>query len=113
MYACSDRPSFSSYDTGVGFSYAEYGESVSTTEEASIDIARFMFLFFENFPQFKGRDLHLSGESYGVMVTLSFMIKRSHMLARVVTYPSSALLSSIKMPNYSRRDSNRLTLRHL
>ncbi|KZV77257.1 serine carboxypeptidase [Peniophora sp. CONT] len=50
---------------GVGFSYADYGESVSTTEEASIDIARFMFLFFENFPQFKGRDLHLSGESYG------------------------------------------------
>ncbi|VDC04910.1 unnamed protein product [Peniophora sp. CBMAI 1063] len=50
---------------GVGFSYADFGESVSTTEEASIDIARFMFLFFENFPQFKGRELHLSGESYG------------------------------------------------
>ena len=50
----------------MGFSYAEYGESVSTTEEASVDIARFMFLFFENFPQFKGRPFHLSGESYAV-----------------------------------------------
>ncbi|KAF9242675.1 serine carboxypeptidase [Melanogaster broomeanus] len=42
---------------GVGFSYADYGESVSTTEEAAKDIRRIS--------QFKGRPFHMAGESYG------------------------------------------------
>ncbi|KAI0673817.1 serine carboxypeptidase [Trametes maxima] len=50
---------------GVGFSYADYGEQVSTTAEAAIDIASFVAIFFEHFPQFKGRPFHMSGESYG------------------------------------------------
>ena len=50
----------------VGFSYADYGEHVSTTEEAAKDVASFLSLWFEAFPQFEGRTLHLSGESYGV-----------------------------------------------
>jgi carboxypeptidase C (cathepsin A) len=49
---------------GVGFSYADYGESVSTTEEAAKDIAAFVAIFFENFSQFKGRPFHMAGESY-------------------------------------------------
>ncbi|TFY53350.1 hypothetical protein EVG20_g10154 [Dentipellis fragilis] len=49
----------------VGFSYSEYGEHVDTTEEAAEDIAAFIVLFFENFPAFKGRALHMAGESYG------------------------------------------------
>ncbi|KAH0831837.1 serine carboxypeptidase [Lanmaoa asiatica] len=50
---------------GVGFSYADYGEAVSTTEEAAKDIAAFVTIFFENFSQFKGRAFHMAGESYG------------------------------------------------
>ncbi|KAJ7025527.1 serine carboxypeptidase [Mycena alexandri] len=50
---------------GVGFSYAEYGESVSTTEEAAQDIAAFVAIFFAHFTKFQGRGFHLSGESYG------------------------------------------------
>ncbi|KAJ7612594.1 serine carboxypeptidase [Roridomyces roridus] len=50
---------------GVGFSYADYGESVSTTEEAAKDIAAFVFVFFEHFTKFKGRAFHMAGESYG------------------------------------------------
>ncbi|KAA1475366.1 serine carboxypeptidase [Dentipellis sp. KUC8613] len=50
---------------GVGFSYAEYGEHVDTTEDAAQDIAAFIALFFENFSSFKGRAFHLAGESYG------------------------------------------------
>ncbi|KAF9240280.1 serine carboxypeptidase [Melanogaster broomeanus] len=50
---------------GVGFSYADYGETVSTTEEAAKDIAAFVAIFFENFSQFKGRPFHMAGESYG------------------------------------------------
>ncbi|GAW07315.1 serine carboxypeptidase [Lentinula edodes] len=50
---------------GVGFSYAEYGESVSTTEEAAKDVAAFVAIFFENFSRFKGRGFHMAGESYG------------------------------------------------
>ncbi|KAK0438471.1 serine carboxypeptidase [Armillaria borealis] len=50
---------------GVGFSYAEYGETVSTSEEAAQDVAAFVAIFFSNFDQFKGRSFHMSGESYG------------------------------------------------
>ncbi|KAF9220866.1 serine carboxypeptidase [Gyrodon lividus] len=50
---------------GVGFSYADYGETVSTTEEAAKDIASFVAIFFENFGQFKGRAFHMASESYG------------------------------------------------
>ncbi|KAJ7850096.1 serine carboxypeptidase [Mycena leptocephala] len=49
---------------GVGFSYAEYGEYVSTTEEAAQDIASFVAIFFAHFSKFQGRGFHLSGESY-------------------------------------------------
>ncbi|KAF7292811.1 Carboxypeptidase [Mycena indigotica] len=50
---------------GVGFSYADFGETVETTEQAAKNIYSFISLFFEAFPQFEGRALHLSGESYG------------------------------------------------
>jgi len=50
--------------TGVGFSYADYGEYVSTTEEAAQDIAAFVAIFFAHFSKFQGRGFHMSGESY-------------------------------------------------
>ncbi|EIN13164.1 serine carboxypeptidase [Punctularia strigosozonata HHB-11173 SS5] len=50
---------------GVGFSYADHGEYVGTTEEAAADIAAFVAIFFENFSKFKGRGFHMAGESYG------------------------------------------------
>ncbi|TDL29185.1 peptidase S10 serine carboxypeptidase [Rickenella mellea] len=50
---------------GVGFSYADFGETVETTEDAAKNIHAFITIFFETFPQFSGRPLHLSGESYG------------------------------------------------
>ncbi|KAF8191576.1 serine carboxypeptidase [Mycena galopus ATCC 62051] len=49
---------------GVGFSYAEYGETVATTEDAAKDIAAFLAIFFESM-NLKGRPLHIAGESYG------------------------------------------------
>jgi len=51
---------------GVGFSYAEYGETVENTEEAAKNVQAFITIFFETFTQFAGRPLHLAGESYGV-----------------------------------------------
>ncbi|KAI0354043.1 alpha/beta-hydrolase [Trametes cingulata] len=48
----------------VGFSYAEYGEAVTNTQEATDDMAAFIAIFFEHFTKFKGRALHLAGESY-------------------------------------------------
>ncbi|KAG6916576.1 hypothetical protein DXG01_006347 [Tephrocybe rancida] len=50
---------------GVGFSYADFGETVETTEEAAKNVHAFITIFFETFKQFAGRPLHLSGESYG------------------------------------------------
>ncbi|KAG8700553.1 hypothetical protein FRC09_005890 [Ceratobasidium sp. 395] len=50
---------------GVGFSYADYGETVSTTEEAAKNVQAFVTIFFETFSRFKGREFHMSGESYG------------------------------------------------
>ena len=51
---------------GVGFSYADYGEVVETTEDAAKNIHAFITIFFETFTQFSGRPFHLSGESYAV-----------------------------------------------
>ncbi|PSR78200.1 hypothetical protein PHLCEN_2v7532 [Hermanssonia centrifuga] len=51
---------------GTGFSYADYGEYVSTTEEAAKDIGAFVAIFFEHFSAFKGRSFHMAGESYGL-----------------------------------------------
>ncbi|EIW75298.1 serine carboxypeptidase [Coniophora puteana RWD-64-598 SS2] len=48
---------------GVGFSYSDY-DHVGTTEEAAVDIAAFVAIFFEHFTKFKGRPFHFSGESY-------------------------------------------------
>ncbi|KAI0366349.1 peptidase S10 serine carboxypeptidase [Pilatotrama ljubarskyi] len=50
---------------GVGFSYADFGETVETTEDAAKNIYAFLTIFFETFSEFKGRPLHLAGESYG------------------------------------------------
>ncbi|KAI0077822.1 serine carboxypeptidase [Panus rudis PR-1116 ss-1] len=50
---------------GVGGSYAEYGETVGTTEEAAKDIAAFVAIFFQHFSKFKGNGFHMAGESYG------------------------------------------------
>ncbi|EKM59597.1 uncharacterized protein PHACADRAFT_250197 [Phanerochaete carnosa HHB-10118-sp] len=50
---------------GVGYSYADYGESVETTEDAAKNVHAFISIFFETFKEFAGRPLHLSGESYG------------------------------------------------
>lgn len=57
---------------GVGFSYADFGETIETTEDAAKNVYAFISLFFEAFPQFGGRALHLSGESYGVCPTFPF-----------------------------------------
>ncbi|KAK0193168.1 Alpha/Beta hydrolase protein [Armillaria mellea] len=53
---------FIDHPVGTGFSY---GETISTTEEAARDVAVFISIFFETFAQFKGRALHMAGESYG------------------------------------------------
>ncbi|KAF8529285.1 peptidase S10 serine carboxypeptidase [Hysterangium stoloniferum] len=50
---------------GVGFSYADFGETIETTEDAAKNVQAFVRIFFESFPQFAGRKFHLSGESYG------------------------------------------------
>ncbi|KAJ6612822.1 Alpha/Beta hydrolase protein [Mycena sp. CBHHK59/15] len=50
---------------GVGFSYADFGETIETTEDAAKNVHAFITIFFETFSQFAGRALHLSGESYG------------------------------------------------
>ncbi|TEB20364.1 serine carboxypeptidase [Coprinellus micaceus] len=61
------KPTCFSFDqpVGVGWSYADFGEHVGTTEEGAKDIAAFVAVFFEHFHKFKGRAFHLSGESYG------------------------------------------------
>jgi hypothetical protein len=51
---------------GVGYSYADFGETVETTEDAAQNVHAFITIFFEVFKQFEGRSLHLAGESYGV-----------------------------------------------
>ncbi|KAH9927150.1 serine carboxypeptidase [Epithele typhae] len=66
-YAWNDRANvfFIDQPVGVGFSYADFGEQVSTTPEAAKDVAAFVAIFFEHFSQFKDRPFHMAGESYG------------------------------------------------
>ena len=49
--------------------------------EAADDIAAFMAIFFEHFTKFKGRALHLAGESYGVRVGFPLDEPRSYLNA--------------------------------
>ncbi|KAI9063414.1 peptidase S10 serine carboxypeptidase [Trametes sanguinea] len=57
---------------GVGFSYADFGETVETTEDAAKNVHAFLTIFFETFAEFKGRPLHLAGESYAGRYLPSF-----------------------------------------
>ncbi|KAL0575892.1 hypothetical protein V5O48_006092, partial [Marasmius crinis-equi] len=85
---------------GVGFSYAEYGESVSTTQEAAQDITAFVAIFFENFNQFKGRPFHMAGESYGgryIPVFVSAVYDQNALLVEAGMTPVN--LSSIMIGN--------------
>ncbi|RDX51142.1 serine carboxypeptidase [Lentinus brumalis] len=71
-YAWNDHANifFIDQPVDVGFSYADYGEQVSSTPEAAKDISAFMVIFFEHFSKFKGRPFHMAGESYGVRVAM-------------------------------------------
>lgn len=55
-----------SSSVGVGYSYADFGETVETTEEAARNVHAFLTIFFETFRDFSNRPLHLAGESYAV-----------------------------------------------
>ena len=63
---------------GVGYSYADYGETVETTEDAAKNVHAFITIFFDTFTEFAGKPVHLSGESYGVRT-----IPSNYTLARV------------------------------
>ncbi|WVQ80388.1 hypothetical protein IAT38_002493 [Cryptococcus sp. DSM 104549] len=66
-YAWNDKANvfFLDEPIGVGFSHAENGQTVSTTEQAAIDVQAFVSIFFEAFKEFEGRAFHMAGESYG------------------------------------------------
>lgn len=52
------------YGVGVGYSYADFGETVETTEEAGHYVYAFLTILFETFEEFSGRPLHPAGESH-------------------------------------------------
>ena len=49
---------------GVGFSYSDGGEEVSTTPIAAEDVYAFLILFISQFEKYSKLDFHVSGESY-------------------------------------------------
>ncbi|PPQ84538.1 hypothetical protein CVT25_007608 [Psilocybe cyanescens] len=85
---------------GVGYSYADYGESVTTTEEAAKDIAAFVAIFFEHFSKLKGRAFHMASESYGgryIPVFASEIYDQNKKLAKAGLAPIN--LTSIMIGN--------------
>ncbi|KAJ8515299.1 hypothetical protein ONZ45_g7277 [Pleurotus djamor] len=86
---------------GVGYSYADYGEFVSTTEEAAQDIAAFVAIFFENFSKFQGRGFHLSGESYGGRYLPSFAAAIYDQNAKLIEQEMTPInLTSVMIGDY-------------
>jgi carboxypeptidase C (cathepsin A) len=81
---------------GVGFSYAEHGESIDTTEKAAKNVHAFVSIFFETF-NLSGRPFHLSGESYGVRHACFYLVSaRLSLECRAVTSRYSRVRSTIK-----------------
>ncbi|KAJ7628633.1 Alpha/Beta hydrolase protein [Roridomyces roridus] len=82
---------------GVGFSYADYGEKIETTEDAAKNAHAFISIFFETFSQFKGRALHLSGESYAgrYLPVFASEIYDQNQLAKAAGRPTLNLQSVI------------------
>ncbi|OCF45215.1 cathepsin A (carboxypeptidase C) [Kwoniella heveanensis CBS 569] len=66
-YAWNDKANIFFLDEpiGVGFSHAEHGQKVATTEAAAKDVQAFVTIFFEAFKEYEGRAFHMAGESYG------------------------------------------------
>lgn len=50
---------------GVGFSYAEDGSKVDTSERAAKDVYAFLELFLTRFPEYSKQPFHIAAESYG------------------------------------------------
>lgn len=68
-----------------------------TTEAAAVDVAAFVSIFFDNFSQFKGRNFHMAGESYGVSdKTIECHGGECTIIYRVVIYLSSPQRCMIK-----------------
>jgi len=75
--------------------------SQGTSEGAAKDIAAFIAIFFENFPAFQGRALHMAGESYAVRIFLSFChlcLLTEGTLCRDGIFHSSLLPYMTRMP---------------
>lgn len=49
---------------GVGFSHSTHGQKSVNTEEAAVDVAAFVQIFFSSFG-YEGREFYMTGESYG------------------------------------------------
>lgn len=69
-YSWNERANtiFIDQPVGVGYSYSRYGVEVGESETGAKDVARFLRIFFEAFPEFhkaaRKAGFHLSGESY-------------------------------------------------
>lgn len=72
----------------VGWSYADYGERVSTTEEAAVDMAAFLTIFMSEIAGMKGKALHLSGESFAVSRFYSQALSPSFMRMTGTVHPA-------------------------
>mmetsp|Transcript_8872 Transcript_8872/g.22313 ORF Transcript_8872/g.22313 Transcript_8872/m.22313 type:complete len:488 (+) Transcript_8872:179-1642(+) len=75
---------------GVGFSYQDAAGPVHTNDtQAATDNHSFIDRFLEKYPEFSGRDLWLTGESYAGMYVPS-------VVQRIVHAPSSAAARQLK-----------------
>jgi len=94
---------------GVGYSYADYGETVTTSQEGGKDIAAFVAIFFEHFSKLKGRGFHMAGESYGGTYIPAFAAAVYDQNAKLIQLGMTPVnLSSILLGNGCTQDATML-----
>lgn len=69
----------------TGFSYSKLAEDQNTGDiQTAQDMVQFILQFYQHYPEYQGRELHLLGESFGKIKHVHFHIHKQNTLIQYV-----------------------------